>query len=73
MAVATINGYWDALTGAALSGRNKSVLLLANDYATLPLADFAFANHQNIARVYIYGGESAVSGEVASTLRENLS
>ena len=59
MGVATADGYWDALTGAALCGKNGSVLVLADAMNTTAL-DVAKANKSSIKQAYVFGGASAV-------------
>lgn len=62
MGYATSQNFPDALAGAALVGRNGSVLLLADQKAQ---GNLAFANeHANeITYGYIFGGESSFSQE----------
>ena len=59
MGVATISGYWDALTGGALCGKAGGVLVLADDNFTATLA-VAKAHKASIGRAYVFGGEAAV-------------
>ena len=77
MGVADGNGYWDALTGAALCGRLGSVLVLVPHdgpaAAGGSLSDdpwcidaFVAPRAAGISRGYVFGGEAAVP---ASTLR----
>ena len=66
MGVATINGYWDALTGAALCGKNHSVLVLADDYKTQAVDQIMKPNKDSIRSYYIFGGERAVGKQAAS-------
>lgn len=58
--VATIDGYWDALTGAALCGKNGSVLLLADGGASTRAEALLKANADTISYGYVFGGEAAV-------------
>ena len=62
MGVATAGGYWDALTGAALCGKNGSVLVLADAGHTQAL-DVARANSASVVKAYVFGGTSAVAPE----------
>ena len=64
MGVATGQGYWDALTGSALLGKNKSVLVLADDSNFSSVISFVNNNRKSIAKGYIFGGTAAVSGSV---------
>ena len=63
MGVATVDGYWDALTGAALCGSEGSVLVLASDSDRRAIDAVAAPS---VSRAYVFGGEMAVSD---STLR----
>jgi lactocepin len=58
MAFATSMNYPDALAGAALCGKNKSVLLLC-DEAHQENISFAKANKAKLQTCYIFGGEFA--------------
>ncbi len=62
MGVATASGHWDALAGSALCGKNKAVLVLADDGAT-GNASIAKANKAQISRGYIFGGPAAVGNK----------
>ena len=59
MGVATAGSYYDALCGAALCGKNNSVMVLADDRG---YANSAFAEtfKAKISRGYVFGGELAV-------------
>ena len=63
MGVATTDGFWDALAGGPLLGRQGGVLVLANDNnvsnTVLPAA-----NKAKITRAYIFGGEAALEPKV---------
>ena len=63
MAFATSQNFPDALGGAALCGKNNSVLLLCDDKAKGNDANMAFAesNKAGIQTGYVFGGESAFS------------
>lgn len=61
MAVATRDGYWDALTGAALCGKNNSVLVLAADDDRSAIDGFVKKHAGDIDQGYIFGGTAAVS------------
>ena len=63
MGVATINGYWDALCGAALCGKNKGALVLAYD-GDISALKVASANKAAMKRGYVFGGTAAVSAKV---------
>lgn len=69
MGVATTGGYWDALTGAALCGRNGSVLALVNDDEAAQVSTFV-GNHAGSMRTgYVFGGSAAVSDAVLALLK----
>lgn len=60
MGVASGQGYWDALTGAALTGKLGSVLVLTNpqNYRAI---DAVRADHETeISHGYVFGGTSSV-------------
>ena len=61
--VATNDGYWDALTGAAVCGRNASVLVLVGkDNQPKPWRAFdAVSQLGTITHGHVYGGTAAVS------------
>ena len=62
MGVATASGHWDALSGSALCGKNKAVLVLADD-ANTSTASVAQANKAQISRGYVFGGPAAVGNK----------
>ena len=59
--VATNNGYWDALAGAALCGKLGSVLVLVENESSHSITSFLSAHKAEIADVNIFGGPAAVS------------
>ena len=61
MGVATTDGYWDALAGAALCGSKGSVLVLANGPQATSVSSFMKKQADKIADFYIFGGVFAVS------------
>ncbi len=77
LAVSTGQNWRDALAGAALCGKSKSVMLLADNtggthYAQA--ASFCKANKSRISQAYVLGGKLAVSNKtwnalVTSTMR----
>ena len=69
MGVATQNGYWDALAGAALCGRLNSVLVLVDQADSASIGGFAGKNSDWIATGYVFGGRFAVSDAVLSALK----
>jgi lactocepin len=60
MAFATSQNFPDALAGAALCGKNGSVLLLCDDKAQANLS-FATDHASQIECGYVFGGEMAFS------------
>ena len=72
LAITTGQNWPDALSGAALCGKNKSVLLLADaktsksDYKLAPA--FCKANASKMSNAYVFGGTSAVQAKVWNAL-----
>ena len=66
--VATGKTYADALTGAVLAAKNESAVLLVHD--RVPEVVTTYVSNQDIKRLTIFGGESAVSSKVASELEK---
>ena len=60
LGIATMNGYWDALTGAALCGLNNSPLVLAEDESSASITGFTKMTAGGIDQGYIFGGEAAL-------------
>ena len=72
LAVSTGQNWLDALAGAALCGKNKSVLLLADAKTskskyTIATA-YCKANKAAIKKAYVFGGSSAVQDKVWNAL-----
>lgn len=63
LCVATTNGYWDALTGASLAGKEDAIIVLANPTGGTAAIDTVVANGAQIAHGRIFGGRAAVSDE----------
>ena len=61
MGVATNGGYWDALAGAALCGREGSVLVLVDGPSAGSIGGYMAKMKDDIATFYIFGGTAAVS------------
>ena len=72
LGVATSQSWKDALCGAALCGKTKSVLLLADDKTSgsdySRAVAFCKANKTKITRAYVLGGPVAVSDKVLEAL-----
>ena len=69
MGVATTNGYWDALAGAALCGKTNSVLVLVDNASSHSISGFVKSHASQIASGYIFGGTAAVPDSVATALK----
>ncbi len=65
MAIATGWGYTDALAGAALCGKQNSVMVLADNTNQTAINDVVAANKNAIQNYYIFGGTSVV-GDIAT-------
>lgn len=61
MGVATNNGYWDALSGAALCGKKNAVLVLVNDTSASSIGKFIKPHRTDIVVGYVFGGTIAIS------------
>ena len=68
--LATTNGYWDALAGAALCGKNGSVLVLADSPNAHSIVGFVKSRAAEIASLYVFGGTVAVSDDTANAARQ---
>lgn len=66
--VATGKNYADALTGAVLAAKNDSAVLLV--HVRVPEIVTTYMTDQNIKRLTIFGGESAVSDKVGNELKK---
>ena len=75
LAVATGRSFPDSLTGAALCGKNGSVLLLSASTVSgsSVLFDVLSENSDEISYVYILGGKSSVSSSIRTEIRSVLS
>lgn len=71
--IATGNGYWDALAGAALCGRNKSVLLLADEANSSVAASRLHDVMYDVKSANVFGGPSAVSDGAYGNLQQSTS
>lgn len=70
--VATVNGYWDALSGAALCGKNNAPLLLVSDEQSSTIAKFVQPRAGTIKTGFVFGGEGTVSNAVLDRLRATV-
>ena len=69
MAIATGWGYTDALAGAALCGKQNSVMVLADNTNQTAINDVVAANKQSIKNYYIFGGTSVVGEGATDALK----
>ena len=72
--VACATSYQDALTGAALCGKNNSILLLADNNKSsskyTSATSIVKAQKANLGKCYIFGGTGAVSDPVKKALED---
>ncbi len=69
MAIATGWGYTDALAGAALCGKQNSVMVLADNTNQTAINDVVAANKHAIKNYYIFGGTSVVGDGATDVLK----
>ncbi len=69
MAIATGWGYTDALAGAALCGKQNSVMVLADNTNQTAINDVVAANKNSIKNYYIFGGTSVVGEGATDALK----
>ena len=72
MGVATTNGYWDALAGAPLCGKNNSVLVLAGSADAHSIGGFTASHKTQIGPSYVFGGEAALDAATFQALQEAI-
>ena len=60
MGVATTNGYWDALSGAALCGRANSVMVLVDGAKAHSISGFIAEHSGDSIGTFVFGGEAAI-------------
>ncbi len=72
MGVATMNGYWDALSAAALCGKNDTVVVLAADDASSSISGFMKDNAEKIASCFVFGGEAAIDPSTYDAIKAAL-
>lgn len=65
--VATMGGYWDALTASALAGLESCPILLT-DKDELSLQTLSEIKRLGASKVYIMGGKAAVSNDVEKSI-----
>ena len=69
MALATGWGYTDALTGAALCGKNNAVLVLADDSNQTTVNGVVALYNDTIEHMYLLGGQKVVGDRVINVLK----
>ena len=69
MAIATGWGYTDALAGAALCGKQNSVMVLADNTNQTAINDVVATNKKSIKNYYIFGGTSVVGDGATDALK----
>ncbi|MCI1666118.1 MAG: cell wall-binding repeat-containing protein [Atopobiaceae bacterium] len=69
MGVATVNGFEDALSGAALCGKSNSILVLVATSDQTCVNTIVADNADEIETGYIFGGPGAVSNSTVSNLK----
>ena len=69
MAIATGWGYTDALAGAALCGKQNSVMVLADNTNQTAINEVVAANKHSIQNYYIFGGTSVVGDGATDALK----
>ena len=69
MAIATGWGYTDALAGAALCGKQNSVMVLADNTNQTAINDVVAANKHSIKNYYIFGGKAVVGEDATNALK----
>ena len=72
LGVATSNGYWDALAGAAYCGKLGSALIIVDGPNAKTISEFATDNKASITRACIFGGPNAVSTAVEQALKGTI-
>lgn len=72
MGVATGTSYYDALTGAALCGKNNSALVLASDENRSAISSFIKPHKDSIRNAYVFGGPEAVSDTTLAFIQTAL-
>ena len=70
MGIATMNGYWDALTGAALCGLDNSPLVLAEDENSNSITDLVTKLASGVDHGYIFGGPMALPESLEPALEK---
>lgn len=70
LGVATNNGYWDALAGAAYCGKMGAALIIVDGPRAVTISSFAKQNKSTISQAYIFGGEKAVTVATENAIKK---
>ena len=70
--VATAEGYWDALCGAALCGQKNAVLVLALPGRNEAIDAAIAGKGADITLAYVFGGEASINADTYNYLRSKL-
>ena len=73
LGVATNNGYWDALAGAAYCGKMGAALIVVDGPQSTTISNFAKQNKSTISQAYIFGGEKAVTVATENAIKKAVS
>ena len=65
---ATMDGYWDALSGASLCGKGNFPIVLVSDSSKGAINDYVKPRAGTIQTGYVFGGPAAVSDSTYSAL-----
>ena len=72
LGIATTNGYWDALAGAPLCGKNNGVIVLATDNTSTSISGFVSKHKADIAKCFVFGGEMAIDADTYAAIQAAL-
>ena len=72
LGIATTNGYWDALSGAAFCGKNNAVMVLVDSAWSSSIWNFTASQASTIKKAYVFGGNAAVSDATYNAVVEAL-
>lgn len=72
LGVATSDGYWDALAGAALCGKRGSALVIVDGPKAATISGFVKTYKAKISKVSVFGGTTAVSNATVTAIKNAL-
>lgn len=72
MGVATVDGYWDALSGAPFCGKAGSVIVLVSGPESSTITGFISDHATDINGAYVFGGSAAVSDETFAAVTRTI-